>query len=157
MVLLDLENESTDVLPGLCLPAGAASFVFARIQWIQGGEKEVFDMEAPPPWDFFDLCTLAFLVSNRETSSAKLMLSNILQPCPPSILLPSATLINQNNNFLRKHPFRRRGRQKRRRFAPSVDGTDARVQVMMVFFFFLFSVGWSQNQCFIKSVIAGNR
>ena len=59
MVLLDLENESTDVLPGLCLPAGAASFVFARIQWIQGGEKEVFDMEAPLPWDFFDLWSSA--------------------------------------------------------------------------------------------------
>ena len=88
MVLLDLENEFTDVLPGLSLPARAASFVFARITWIQGGEKEVFDMEAPPPWNFFDLCTLAFLVSNRETSSAKLMLSNLLLPCPPSSLLP---------------------------------------------------------------------
>ena len=114
MVLLDLENESTDVLPGLCLPAGAASFVFARIQWIQGGEKEVFDMEAPPPWDFFDLCTLAFLVSNRETSSAKLMLSNLLQPCPPSSLLPSATLMNQNDNFMKAQPFRCRRRRRRR-------------------------------------------
>ena len=35
MVLLDLENELIDVLPGLSMPAGAASFVFARIEWIQ--------------------------------------------------------------------------------------------------------------------------
>ena len=112
MVLLDLENEFTDVLPGLSLPARAASFVFARITWIQGGEKEVFDMEAPPPWNFFDLCTLAFLVSNRETSSAKLMLSNLLQPCPPSNLLPSATLMNQNDNYMKAQPLRRRRRRR---------------------------------------------
>ena len=117
MVLLDLDNEFTDILPGLSLPAGAASFVFARIQWIQGGEKDVFDMEAPPPWDFFDLCTLAFLVSNRETSSAKLMLSNLLQPCPPSSLLPSATLMNQNDNFMKAQPFRCRRRRRRRAFS----------------------------------------
>ena len=35
MVLLDLENVLIDVLPGLSMPAGAASFVFARIEWIQ--------------------------------------------------------------------------------------------------------------------------
>ena len=119
MVLLDLENELIDVLPGLSMPAGAASFVFARIEWIQAGEIEVFDVEAPPPWDFFDLCTLAFLVSKRETSSVKLMLSNLLQPCPPSSLLPSATLMNQNDNFMKAQPFRCRRRRRRRRRASS--------------------------------------
>ena len=112
MVLLDLENELIDVLPGLSMPAGAASFVFARIEWIQAGEIEVFDVEAPPPWDFLDLCTLAFLVSNRETSSVKLMLSNLLQPCPPSNLLPSATLMNQNDNYLKAQPLHRRRRRR---------------------------------------------
>ena len=134
MVLLELDNELTDVLPGITLPAGAASFVFARIQWIQAGEMDVFDMEAPPPWDFFDLCTLAFLVANHEASSAKLMISNLLQPCPPSHKLPSTTLVNQNDNYLKKCQFRRRRkRTQRRRFASSGHENDARLQVRMIF------------------------
>ena len=132
MVYLDLDNELNEVLPGLSLPAGAASFVFARIRWIQDGERDVFDMEAPPPWDFFDLCTLALLVTNREISSARLMLSN-LQPCPPSSLLPSATLMTQNDNFLKKSPFSRRRKRMPRRAASSGHGNDARLQVMTPF------------------------
>ena len=106
MVLLNLENVMTDVLPGVPLPAGAASFVIARVQWIREGEVGVFDVEAPSPWNCEDLCTLALLVSNHETTLARLMIANLLSP--PSILLPSSTLVNRNDNFLRQNPFRRR-------------------------------------------------
>lgn len=133
MVLLDLQNVMTDVLPGLPLPAGAASFVIARVQWISEGEISVFDAQAPSPWNYEDLCTLALLVSNHETTSARLMIANLLQP--PSVLLPSATLVNRNDNFLRQNPFRRRKKQRRRR-----DGSlslkyehDARIQVIAFF------------------------
>ena len=45
MVLQDLENVYTDVLPGLSLPAGAAWFVLARVEWIRKGEVAAFDLE----------------------------------------------------------------------------------------------------------------
>ena len=116
MVLQDLENVYTDVLPGLSLPAGAAWFVLARVEWIRKGEVAAFDLEAPSPWQFSDLCTLAFLVANRETDAARLMVANLLQP--PSILLPSATLMDENDNYLVKCPFRRR-KQRQGRCASS--------------------------------------
>ena len=131
MVLLDLENVMTDVLPGLPLPAGAASFVIARVQWICEGELGVFDVEAPSPWNYEDLCTLALLVSNHETTLARLMIVNLLHP--PSILLPSATLVNRNDNFLRQNPFRRRRKQRQRRDDFSNDEHDARIQVIAFF------------------------
>ena len=128
MVLLDLENVMTDVLPGLPLPAGAASFVIARVQWIREGEVGVFDVEAPSPWNCEDLCTLALLVSNHETTLARLMIANLLPP--PSILLLSSTLVNRNDNFLRQNPFRRRRKQRQRRDDFSNDEHDARIQVI---------------------------
>ena len=106
----DLENEFTDVLPGLSVPAGVADFVFARIGWISEGEIGDFDVEAPPPWNLNDLCTLSFFVMNRETTAVRLMVSHLFQP--PSFLLTSSTLVTQNNNFLKKTPFRRRRKQR---------------------------------------------
>ena len=44
MVLLDLEDVWTEVLPGLPLPAGAANFVFAWKEWMRNGEIGVFDV-----------------------------------------------------------------------------------------------------------------
>ena len=70
----DLENEFTDVLPGLSVPAGVADFVFARIGWISEGEIGDFDVEAPPPWNFNDLCTLSFFVMNRDGIAVPLIL-----------------------------------------------------------------------------------
>ena len=113
----DLANSFTDVLPGLSVPAGAANFVFARIGWVLEGEIGVFDVEAPPPWNFDDLCTLSFFVMNRESTAARLMVSHLFQP--PSFLLTSATLVTQNDNFLKKNPFRRRRKHGRRRSASS--------------------------------------
>ena len=43
----DLDNELTDVLPGLPLPVEAANFIFCRLAWIREGEEGVFDLEAP--------------------------------------------------------------------------------------------------------------
>ena len=97
MVLLDLEDVWTEVLPGLPLPAGAANF----------------NVEPPSSWDFGELCTLALLVANGETSAARLMVSNMMQSS--TNLLPSATLMTQNNNFLLQNPFRRKRAKKNRR------------------------------------------
>ena len=130
MVLQDLENVYTDVLPGLSLPAGAAWFVLARVEWIRKGEVAAFDLEAPSPWHFSDLCTLAFLVANRETDAARLMVANLLQP--PSILLPSATLMDKNDNYLVKCPFRRR-KQRQGRCASSGPKNDIKLQVMTIY------------------------
>ena len=112
MVLLDLEDVWTEVLPGLPLPAGAANFVFAWKEWMRNGEIGVFNVESPSSWDFGELCTLALLVANGETSAARLMVSNMMQSS--TNLLPSATLMTQNNNFLLQNPFRRKRAKKKK-------------------------------------------
>ena len=103
MVLQDLENVYTDVLPGLSLPAGAAWFVLARVEWIRKGEVAAFDLEAPSPWQFSDLCTLAFFVANHETGA-----------------------------YIKKRPFRRR-KQTRGQCASSGLEIDVELQVMISF------------------------
>ena len=124
MVFQDLKNVFTDILPGLSLPAGAACFVIARVDWIRQGEVNAFDVEAPSPWNFDDLCTLAFFVANHETDAARLMVANLL--------LPSATLLNQNDNYIKKRPFRRR-KQTRGQCASSGLEIDVELQVMISF------------------------
>ena len=110
-----LENELTDVLPGQPLPSEAANFISSRLAWIQEGEEGVFDLEAPLSWNRDDLCTLAFLISNHETSSARLLVANLLKP--PSTLLPSASLPDQDFNYLKSHPFRRSRKSRRGKVA----------------------------------------
>ena len=130
-----LENVWTDVLPGVPLPATAANFIFARIEWIRQGESGTFLMEAPSPWKHSDLCTLAFLIAGREISSATLMVTNLLQP--PSTLLHSSTLVYQNDNYLKSRPLRRRRKQKRRKFASSGCENTATLQVLAALCFTL--------------------
>ena len=142
MVLQDLSNVFTDVLPGLPLPGGAACFVLARIEWIRQGEVDAFDVEAPSPWNFYDLCTLAYLVANHETSAARLMVANVLRP--PSILLPSATLMNDNDNYLKKRPFRRRKQKQGLCASFEIDDT---LQVIIAFCFIFCLIVSVQYRC----------
>ena len=124
MVFQDLKNVFTDILPGLSLPAGAACFVIARVDWIRQGEVNAFDVEAPSPWNFDDLCTFAFFVANHETDAARLMVANLL--------LPSATLLNQNDNYIKQRPFRRRKQTRRQRASSGLE-IDVELQVMISF------------------------
>ena len=103
MVFQDLKNVFTDILPGLSLSAGAPCFVIARVDWIGQGEVNAFDVEAPSPWNFDDLCTLAFFVANHETGA-----------------------------YIKKRPFRRR-KQTRRQHASSGLEIDVELQVMISF------------------------
>ena len=105
-----LESIFIEVHPGLAVPAEAADFVFNRLEWIRQGEEGPFPYVAPLPWEFHDLCTLAYFVANNEISAAHDLVRNLVRP--PSILLPSATETTANNNHLRANPFRRR-RKKR--------------------------------------------
>ena len=112
MVFQDLKNVFTDILPGLSLPAGAACFVIARVDWIPQGEVNAFDVEAPSPWIFDDLCTHAFFVANHETGA-----------------------------YIKKRPFRRRKQTRRQRASSGLE-IDVELQVMIslrciyrVFFF----------------------
>ena len=100
-----------EVLPRVELPALVADFIFSRVEWIRQGERGVFEREAPASWDLHDLYTLAFLVATNDTSAAGVMVSNLLRP--PSRMLPSATLVNGNNNYKKSNPFRRRRKSKR--------------------------------------------
>ena len=110
----NLNTVQIEVAPGLALPAGAANFVFNRLQWISEGETGSFEIGAPSGWDF-----LSFLLSRQEFSLAQDMVENLLRL--PSILQPSATLTVSNNNHLKKRPFcgrlkqsEKQGRQKQR-------------------------------------------
>ena len=107
-----LESSLVEVYPGLPLPAAAADFIFNRLDWIRQGGEKPFHYVAPHPGDYHDLCTLAYLIDNRETSLAHDLVR--LLPRPPSILLPSATATAFNDNYLHVNPFRRRMRRRRR-------------------------------------------
>ena len=98
----DLDTVQIEVSPGLALPAAAADFVLNRLHWLSEGEIGTFKPTAPDGWDFSDLCTLSFLVSNQEFLLAQEMVRNLLRS--PSILLPSASLVEGNNKHLKK-PF----------------------------------------------------
>ena len=106
MLPIELDKVQIDVAPGLALPAEAADFIFNRLHWISEGETGPFEIGAPDGWDFSDLCTLAFLISNQEYLLAQGMVETLLRL--PSILLPSASLVEGNNNHLKKKPFRGR-------------------------------------------------
>ena len=43
----NLDTVQIDVAPGLALPAGAANFIFNRLQWISEGETGSFEIGAP--------------------------------------------------------------------------------------------------------------
>ena len=98
-----------DFLCRLLLPT---DFIFNRLDWIRQGGEKPFHYVAPHPGDYHDLCTLAYLIDNRETSLAHDLVR--LLPRPPSILLPSATATAFNDNYLHVNPFRRRMRRRRR-------------------------------------------
>ena len=105
----NLDTVQIEVAPGLALPAAAANFVFNRVQWISEGEAGLFETGAPDGWEFNDLCTLAFLLSNEEFSLAQDMVENLRFP---SLMEPSATLAGgNNNNHTKKRPFRGRLKQ----------------------------------------------
>ena len=139
----NLNTVQIEVAPGLALPAGAANFVFNRLQWISEGETGSFEIGAPSGWDFNDLCTLSFLLSRQEFSLAQDMVENFLRL--PSILQPSATLTVSNNNHLKKRPFcgrlkqsEKQGRQKQRvvkncSAAGKVGGVDRDTEVAFKF------------------------
>ena len=111
MVYECFESIQIEVLPGVGLPAPAADFIFSRVAWIHAGEKGSFNLEAPASFEFHDLATLAYLVATNDSSAARLMVSNLLRPS--TNMLPSASLVNRNDNYLRSNPFRRRRKQKR--------------------------------------------
>ena len=102
----DLDTVQIEVAPGLPLPAEAADFIFNRLQWISEGETGLFKTGPPDGWDFNELCKLAFLLSKQEFLLAQDMVKNLLRL--PSIMLPSATIAEGNNNYLKKRPFRGR-------------------------------------------------
>ena len=80
--------------------------------------------------NIWQLSANPFLVMNRETTAARLLVSHLIQP--PSFLLRSrpATLVTPNNNFLRKNPFRRRKKPRTGGSASSPFVNTARPQVI---------------------------
>ena len=121
-----MSEDWTDVAHGIKVPCPVADFIFSRLQWIRSGEVESFQVPPPPGWDSNDLCTGAFLLSNEDFSSARVLFENL--PPPPMFINPSSTLLKEsfNNNHLKRNPFK--ARRKRRKKGTRDDGEEGQEQ-----------------------------
>ena len=109
---------------GIIVPAPVADFLLSYLHWFDDGNSGTCQAEAPLGWDLQDLCTLGYLVANKEVESAQKLIDSL--PSPPMVMLPSSTLMGGNNNHLKKNPFRkRRSGKKRKQAAQSVEQHDS--------------------------------
>ena len=99
-----------EIRPGIFVPQALETFLVERIQWIEGGQHGPFQVSEPPGFDFHALSKLASLLANEQWGLAKEMVKNL--PRPPMKMEASARLGVENNNYLRKNPFRRQRRKK---------------------------------------------
>ena len=99
-----------EIRPGIFVPHSLETFLVERIQWIEGGQHGPFQVSEPPGFDFHALSKLASLLANEQWGLAKEMVKNL--PRPPMKMEASARLGVENNNYLRKNPFRRQRRKK---------------------------------------------
>ena len=102
---------------GIAAPVLVADFLLSYLQWFDDGEPGIFQAEAPFGWVFQDLCTVGYLLANKEVSSAQGMVDRLLpQPVVtvprPMVMLPSSTLMEANDNHLKRNPFKRKSRKR---------------------------------------------
>ena len=108
---------------GVSVPAPVADFLLSYLHWFDDGKTGTCQAEAPLGWDWEELCTLGYLVANKEVLSAQNLIDSL--PSPPMVMLPSSTLMGGNNNHLKKNPFRkRRSGKKRKQAVQSVEQHD---------------------------------
>ena len=98
---------------GIIVPAPVADFLISFLQWVDDGKIGMCPAEAPHGWDRQDLCTVGYLLANKELSSAQELIDSL--PPRPMVMLQSSTLMGANDNHLRKDPFRRRRICKKRK------------------------------------------
>ena len=91
---------------GIIAPAPMADFLISYLHWVDDGKIGMCQAEAPLGWDRQDLCTVGYLVANKELLSAQELIDSL--PPRPMEMLQSSTLMGANDNHLRKNPFRRR-------------------------------------------------
>ena len=99
---------------GIIVPAPVADFLLSYLHWFDDGKSGTCQVEPPLGWDWQDLCTVGYLVANREVLSAQKLIDSL--PCP-MVMLSSSTLMEGNNNHLKKNPFRKRRSGKKRKQA----------------------------------------
>ena len=105
----DLAEVWLEVAPDIIVPALVADFIYSYLQWVSDGECGTFQAAPPLGWDQQDLCTLGYLLANKEFPSARGLLESMLSP--PMVMLPSSSLMEANDNYLLKNPFRVRKRR----------------------------------------------
>ena len=111
MVHEDLEDHHMEVGPGIVLPLPEADYVFSWMNSIRKGHSGEIVAHPSCKLNLEALSTLAFLLVNQEITAAELLVANLLR-APPT-MLPSSTLMYQNDNYLRSNPFGGRRRRKR--------------------------------------------
>ena len=109
---LDFSNIWLEVA-GIIVPAPVADFLVSFLHWVDEGKSGVYQAEAPLGWDQQDLCTVGYLLANKEVLSAQELIDSL--PPRPMVMLQSSTLMEANDNHLRKNPFRRRRNSKKRK------------------------------------------
>ena len=104
---------------GIAAPVLVADFLLSFLQWCDDGKPSTFQAEAPSGWVYQDLCTVGYLLANKEVSSAQGMVDRLFpQPVvmvpPPVVMLSSSTLMEANDNHLKRNPFKRKSRKRRK-------------------------------------------
>ena len=99
--------------PGIWVPPGVADYLISRTQWIREGEKADFQVGVPKGYEFDDLATLAYLIVTNDVVAAKELAENL--PRSHMWMEPSLSrILEGNENYTLKNPFkRRRGKQRR--------------------------------------------
>ena len=111
MVYQDLEDQQMEVGPGMVLPLPEADYVFSWMNFIRMGKTGEIFAHPSCKLNLEDLSTLAYLLVNEDITAAQLLFANLLR-APPT-MLPSSTLMDQNENYLKSNPFGGRRRRKR--------------------------------------------
>ena len=118
----DLAQVWLEVGPDIVVPAPVADFIYSYQQWVSDNEGGTFQAAPPLGWDQQDLCTLGYLLANKEFLSARGLLESMLSP--PMVMLPTSSLMEANNNYLLKNPFRVRKRRRKKKNKDTRDDDD---------------------------------
>ena len=98
---------------GIVAPVFVADFLLSYLQWREGEQSHPFEATVPFGWFLEDLLTVGYLLANKEAILAQELLDNLIpRPQVPRQASTPTNLMEGNDNYLKKNPFRRRKQTK---------------------------------------------
>ena len=107
--MVDLSDVWLEV-GGVVAPVFVADFLFSYLQWLED-QSNPFEAKVPSGWEMGDLLTVGYLLANEEAILAQEMIDNLI-PRQDVKASNQTTLMEANDNYLKKNPFRRRKQTK---------------------------------------------